>query len=435
MTKEIPESFHSLIAEVEKIFSENRKISKLFENCFLNTYQTTLKQLHDGTTFVVTGDIPAMWLRDSALQVRPYLMVASKDEQIRGLIKGVIKRQFYYILEDPYANAFNQNPNGMGHQTDETDMSPIVWERKYEIDSLCFPIQLAYFYWQETEDFSIFDSTFDSVLKTIIEIWRVEQRHGEQSSYRFLRRNGNSTDTLTNDGKGADTDWTGMTWSGFRPSDDACLYGYHIPSNMFAVVVLRYATEIAERMGDLGLAKECDSLATEIRDGIEHFGTIEHPLHGRVYVYETNGKGNYVLMDDANVPSLLSAPYLGYCDWDNETYLNTRQLILSRENPYYYEGKQAKGIGSPHTPDHYIWHIALSVQGMTSRSPEERNQLLEYLINTDGGMGYMHEGFNADNSCEFTRKWFAWSNSMFSEFVLSLTGNVIKSSPLNKKSN
>ncbi|WP_163537570.1 glycoside hydrolase family 125 protein [Gracilibacillus sp. YIM 98692] len=430
MTTHVPKSLNKVIGEVEKYFSSNEKISKLFRNCFLNTYQTTLTGKEDDTTFVVTGDIPAMWLRDSASQVRPYLMVAAEDRQIAKIIKGVIRRQFDYILQDPYANAFNETANGNGHQTDETDMSPIVWERKYEIDSLCYPIQLAYLYWKETNDHSIFDRTFFDVIRMIHKTWKVEQNHNELSSYRFNRKNVRRIDTLPNGGKGAETAWTGMTWSGFRPSDDTCLYGYHIPSNMFAVVVLDYAKEISRQFGELELGKGCEALGKEIKNGIEQYGTINHPLYGRVYVYETDGKGNYVIMDDANVPSLLAAPYLGYCDYKDETYQNTRKLILSRENPYYYEGKIANGIGSPHTPDHYIWHIALSVQGMTSISANERRKILQYLTTTDGGEGYMHEGFHADNPAEYTRSWFAWSNSMFSEFILSLSGKAIKDTPL-----
>lgn len=430
---QIPASLTDVIDEVDRYFSENTKVKKLFKNCFLNTYQTTLKEKEDGTTFVITGDIPAMWLRDSASQVRPYLMVAAEDEQIARMIKGVIRKQFQYMLIDPYANAFNEEPNGNGHQDDVTDMSPIVWERKYEIDSLCYPVQLAYLYWKETKDDAIFDDMFFSVIETILEVWKIEQRHDEQSDYHFIRRKAAHTDTLPNEGKGAETAWTGMTWSGFRPSDDSCLYGYLIPANMFAVVVLEYAQEICEIHGKQRLSEACEDLAGQIRNGIETYGTVDHPLYGRVYVYETDGKGQYVIMDDANVPSLLAAPYLGYCSYTDETYQNTRKLILSRENPFFYEGKAAEGIGSPHTPDHFIWHISLSIQGLTSISAQERQKILHYLISTDGGENFMHEGFHADDPTEFTRSWFAWSNSMFSEFVLSMIGKAIHHTPLDHR--
>ncbi|WP_371069558.1 glycoside hydrolase family 125 protein [Sediminibacillus sp. JSM 1682029] len=431
----IPSGLASIIEEVNEHFGNEPSIKQLFRNCFLNTYQTTLRKKEDGTTFVITGDIPAMWLRDSTSQIRPYLMAASKDRAVAAFIKGVIFRQFGYILQDPYANAFNEEPNSNGHQTDGTTMAPIVWERKYEVDSLCYPIQLAYLYWKETGDDSVINDQFYQVLDTILSTWKVEQNHEQQSLYRFTRNDVRISDTLIRNGKGSETAWTGMTWSGFRPSDDACLYGYLVPANMFAVVVLEYAAEMCRYGKEEKLEKESAALAEEIRTGIEKFGTIQHPVYGRVYVYETDGLGRYHIMDDANVPSLLAAPYLGYCSFDDATYQNTRKLILSRDNPYYYEGNAAAGIGSPHTPDHYIWHIALAVQGMTTASKQEKERILIYFSTTDGKEGYMHEGFHADDPASFTRSWFAWANSMFSEFVLSMAGKAVKHSPLYKQLN
>ena len=227
-----------------------------------------------------------------------------------------------------------------------------------------------------------------------------------------------------------------MTWCGFRPSDDACTYGYLVPANMFAVVALGYAAEMVETvLTDAALAEECRVLAAEIREGIEKYAVINHPHFGKIYAYEVDGLGNYLLMDDANVPSLLEAPYLGYCDFEDEVYQNTRQFILSRNNPFYYEGSVAKGIGSPHTPDHYVWHISLAIQGMTSIDQAEKDELLATFLRTDGDTGFMHEGFNASKPEEFTREWFAWSNTMFSEFVLSYMGKTVAGSPLNKRLN
>lgn len=252
----------------------------------------------------------------------------------------------------------------------------------------------------------------------ILDLFTVEQDHSK-SPYYFRRTNCPPTDTLTHDGHGAPVAVTGMTWSGFRPSDDACVYGYLIPSNMFAVVTLGYTAEIMREIYKDGeVAARAEKLASEIRDGIEKYGVVEHPKFGKMYAYETDGLGNYVFMDDANVPSLMSIPYLGYCSADDEIYKNTRAFVLSKENPYYYEGTAAKGVGSPHTPPEYIWHIALSMQGLTSRDPEECKALLHMLKTTDDGKGFMHEGFHKDDPSRFTRPWFAWSNSLFSEFVL-----------------
>ncbi|CAM4129152.1 glycoside hydrolase family 125 protein [Lederbergia lenta] len=434
MNTTLPNSLQTTIEKVKKAFPGETKLHDMFAQCYVNTFSTTLKHLEDGTTFVITGDIPAMWLRDSAAQVRPYLMVADQDEEVKNMLVGVVKRQLKFILLDPYANAFNDSPNGKGFQADVTEMSPHVWERKYEIDSLCYPIQLGYLLWKATGETAHFEEDFHEAIKTIIHVWKTEQDHEKQSPYRFERKDVRQSDTLIRDGKGSKVIPTGMTWSAFRPSDDACTYGYLVPANMFAAVVLDYAAEICEVvLQDKDLSQSCKDLKQEIRIGIETHATMEHPVHGKIYVYETDGAGNYQLMDDANVPSLLAAPYLGYCSFDDPVYQNTRNFLLSRDNPYYYEGKVASGIGSPHTPDHYIWHIALSIQGMTSISAEEKAKILQTMIATDGGTGFMHEGFNASKPEEFTRDWFAWSNSMFSEFVLSMCGSAVKGSPLHNQ--
>jgi uncharacterized protein len=430
MTTVIPESMQKLIQHVKEFFPEDEKLQCMFEQCFVNTYTTTLKKQEDGKTFVITGDIPAMWLRDSAAQVRPYLLAAEEDEEMATLLEGVIRQQFDFILHDPYANAFNQTANGKGHQTDLTKMTPHIWERKYEIDSLCYPIQLAYLFWKSTGRTTLINETFKQVMETIIQVWRTEQDHENQSSYRFERTDCRQSDTLIREGKGGRVVPTGMTWSAFRPSDDACTYGYLVPANMFAVVILGYAAEMCDVINQTALKEECLKLREEIQSGIEQYAKLDHPIYGDMYVYETDGEGRVNLMDDANVPSLLAAPYLGYLPYDDPTYLNTRSFLLSRDNPYYYEGKCANGIGSPHTPDHYIWHIALAIQGMTTTSEVEKQEILAYFKQTDGGTNFMHEGFDADCPEEFTRDWFAWANTMFSEFVLSLTGKAVKGSPL-----
>ncbi|WP_318616421.1 glycoside hydrolase family 125 protein [Sporosarcina sp. YIM B06819] len=430
----IPESMQKLIQHVKEFFPEDQKLQQMFEQCFVNTYTTTMKQKEDGKTFVITGDIPAMWLRDSAAQVRPYLLAAEEDGEVADLLEGVIRQQFEFILHDPYANAFNETANGKGYQEDLTEMTAHIWERKYEIDSLCYPLQLAYLFWKSTGRTSHIKEQLPQVLETILKVWRDEQDHETNSPYKFERADVRQSDTLIRDGKGGRVVPTGMTWSAFRPSDDACTYGYLVPANMFAVVVLGYAAEMCEEVLQQSvLREECLKLQAEIQQGIEQFAKLEHPIHGEIYAYETDGEGRFNLMDDANVPSLLAAPYLGYAGFEDTTYLNTRQFLLSRDNPYYYEGKYANGIGSPHTPDHYIWHIALAIQGMTTTDEAEKQQILTYFTTTDGGTNFMHEGFDADCPEEFTRDWFAWANTMFSEFVLSLTGKAVKGSPLHQQ--
>ncbi|MCR2804015.1 glycoside hydrolase family 125 protein [Paenibacillus sp. SCIV0701] len=399
----------------------------MFEKCYINTLQTTIRRKEDGTTFVITGDIPAMWLRDSAAQVRPYLVPAATDNDLADMIAGVVQRQLECILIDPYANAFNETPSGKGHHEDLTEMSPWLWERKYEIDSLCYPIQLSYLLWRNTGRTQQFNETFREAVQAILKLWRTEQHHETKSPYTFERRNCPPTDTLTREGKGSLTGYTGMTWSGFRPSDDACTYGYLIPANMFAVVVLGYLAQIAEEvLLDDELQQEAIKLRDEIEQGIEQHGIVDHPKYGRMYAYETDGLRNHNLMDDANVPSLLAAPYLGYKNADDPVYLNTRRFVLSEDNPYFYRGEAAEGIGSPHTPERYIWPIALAIQGLTVNDQEEKARLLELLARTDAGTGFMHEGFHVDDPAEYTRPWFSWANMMFSELAMDHAGLRVK---------
>ncbi len=399
------------------------KLQSMFKNCFENTLVTTTELTGDGDTFVFTGDIPAMWLRDSSAQVRHYIPFAGQDEALAEIISGLIKRQIKYINIDPYANAFNREANGKCYRLDITERSRWVWERKYELDSLCYPMQLAYLYWKAAGRVDIFDDAFRKAMETIVDLWTVEQRHPEKSRYRFQRNSSLESETLSNGGLGGETGYTGMTWSGFRPSDDACKYGYLIPANMFAVIVLGYMGQIAaEVYEDKRLEYKAANLKEEIDGGIQTYGVYRHPVYGRIYAYETDGLGNYNLMDDANVPSLLSIPYLGYRDENDPIYINTRRFILSEDNPYYYRGIFADGIGSPHTPKGYIWHMALCMQALTSKDRDEIEKILGQLESTDNDTGFMHEGFNPDKPAEFTRPWFAWANSLFAELICKISG-------------
>lgn len=397
---------------------DDPKLQQMFYNCFINTIETTVELVDNDDAFVITGDIPAMWLRDSTSQVEHYLPFVKEYPELKEIFRGLIHRQIKCINIDPYANAFNKGPNGKKWDNDLTEDNPWVWERKYEIDSLCNPVRLIYKYWKESGDSSFLNEEIKETFKIIINLWKTEQYHLEESTYTFQRLNCPVTDTLPNEGKGEPVAFTGMTWSGFRPSDDACKYGYLIPANMFAVVSLKYIEEICDVIyNDIELKTLARNLRVEIENAIDTFGKCEKEGYGTVYAYETDGIGNYNFMDDANVPSLLSIPYIGFRDEEDEIYQNTRRFILSRNNPYYYEGDAAKGIGSPHTPENYIWPIALSMQGLTTNNTEEINELVNLLISTDAGTNFVHEGFHCDNPNKFTREWFAWANSLFADFI------------------
>ncbi len=401
-------------------------LAKIFDTTFTNTLETTLEKDDLQNIFVLTGDIPAMWQRDSTAQLRPYLIMAQSDPQIADLILKVVKRQFFNMNVDPYANAFNLTDNNHGHQTDKTEMGPWIWERKYELDSLCYPVQLAYLLYKNTGLTAQFDQTFVAAIKKLLEVITIEQHH-ENSAYRFERVDDRPEDSLTHDGRGEPVGYTGMSWSAFRPSDDACVYGYLVPANMFAVVILQNLHEIFTTiLSEPELAAQAEKLASEIQTGIEKFGTTTNAAGEKIFAYEVDGLGNTVLMDDGNIPNLLSAPYLGYLAMDDPTYLATRKTLLSPENPYYYAGTFGAGLGSPHTPENYIWPIALSIQGLTQPDRAEKLRLLQLLAHNTAGTNMMHEGFDVENPANFTREWFSWANMMYCELLLDYLGLQVK---------
>ncbi len=394
-----------------------------FEHSFPNALTTSVSFPTPETTFVITGDIQAMWLRDSTAQVWPYLHFLHQDAGLRRMFGGLIVQQARCITLDPYANAFNLEARGPGHP-DQPPSHPLVWERKFELDSLCYPIRLAHAYWRAGGDTAYLTGEFRSAASLILKTLRCEQQHASHSLYRFHRPLPVlPTDNLPNGGLGQPVGVTGMIWSAFRPSDDACTYNYNVPGNMMAAVELGHLAELASELWAApDLAHDALTLKTQIEAGIEEYGVVEHPIHGPLYAYETDGLGHHLLMDDANVPSLLSIPYLGYRPASDQAYQNTRAFVLSPENPYYVHGTYAQGVGSPHTPAGFVWPIALAMQGLTSGSETEVDGLLEMLVRSAAGTHLMHESFDPDDPARFTREWFGWANSLFAELVLAHAG-------------
>lgn len=402
---------------------KDEKLRQMFVNCFPNTLDTTTRYtLRNGRpdTFVITGDIDAMWLRDSSAQVWPYLPLMKKDKPLRLMVAGLINRQTDCILIDPYANAFNDGPKGSYWESDHTQkMAKELHERKWEIDSLCYPIRLAWHYWKGTGDTSPFDERWHQAMILVVKTFIEQQRKENPGPYSFYRDCEKPTDSLINNGWGAPIKPCGLIFSAFRPSDDATQYGFLIPSNMFAVVSLRQLAEIERtvcRRDDF--AQRCEALADEVDAAIRSHGIVQHPVCGEVYAYEVDGFGNALCMDDANVPSLLALPYLGYCKADDPIYQRTRQLVWSDNNPYFFRGKAGEGIGGPHVGLHYVWPMSIIMKGLTSNSAEEIRSCLRMLRDTDGDKGFMHESFHCDNAADFTRAWFAWANTLFGELVL-----------------
>ena len=414
------------IRQVKKLLKHSPYLAWMFENCFPNTLDTTVHYTEDsdGTpdTFVYTGDIHAMWGRDSGAQVWPYLQFANKDKNLKKMIKGVILRQFHNISFDPYANAFNRypDPNG-GWMKDDCGMKPELHERKYEIDSLCYPLRLAYQYWKVTGDASIFDDLWIDVCQKVLKTFKEQQRKNGRGPYKFLRVTDRQLDTVNNAGWGAPVKPVGLIASVFRPSDDATTLLFLVPSNFMAVTTLKKMADVLTTVNHQpALAKECNDLANEVHNALMKYAIYNHPKYGKIYAYEVDGFGNQLLMDDANVPSLLAMPYLGDVSLDDPIYQNTRRFVWSEDNPYFFRGKAGEGIGGPHIGYDMAWPMSIMMKAFTSNDDQEIKWCIETLMHTDAGTGLMHESFDVNDSQHYTRSWFAWQNTLFGELIEKL---------------
>lgn len=421
--------------------AQTAKLKKIFAQCYMNTIETTVNYNSKDGAFVITGDIPAMWQRDSSMQVVQYLPLLKRDPSIKLMVSDLLEKQFTYMAHDPYANAFMENERCVSkHAGDRTNAGKLVWERKFEIDSICFPIWLLTKYFYGTSEPGILDENILNGIRAGVEVLETELDHNN-SPYFFERPHRKPTDTLVRNGLGPEIRVNGLIWSGFRPSDDACTYSYNIPENIFASSVLRGFIQMVNDInegkapdeygftgelpkptvmqGFLELAKRAERVADSVDRAVKET-VVHNEEFGDILPFETDGLGNYICMDDANMPGLLGLPWLGAMDQKDPLYLNTRRFVLSKQNPYYFEGKEARGIGSAHTPSGYVWPIGLTVQALTSDSRAEQEQILKTLIETTAGTDFMHEGFNVNDCTDFSRPWFAWANSMFAELVMKM---------------
>ena len=422
--KFVSKSLENTIKKVKKSIADE-ELAWIFENCYPNTLDTTVNHYQKNGkpyTYVITGDIDAMWLRDSSAQVFPYLSLAKEDEKLKNLLKGVINKQIEFVLLDPYANVFyDDNQKVSEWKNDFTEMKPGVHKRKWEIDSLCYVMRLSYHYWKTTGDASIFDEVWKNAMLLILKTFREQQRKENKGPYKFQRGNGNPLDTQFGGGYGNPTHKNGLIHSMFRPSDDATFYPYLISSNMFAVVSLTQISEIFNtNFSSLNIDNQFIELANEVGEAIKNYAIFDRKEFGKIYALEIDGFGNALFMDDANVPNLLSIPYLGYTSYDNEIYKNTRKFSLSKSNPWFNEGKFAKGIGGPHVGENKIWPLGLIMQALTTDDDEEIFCCLKTLKNTHAGTGFIHESFDVNNPKDFSRSWFAWANTLFGELILHL---------------
>lgn len=404
-------------------------LSSIFANCFPNTLDTTVQPgTFEGKpdTAVLTGDIAAMWLRDSSAQVWPYLPLAANDRLLRDLLEGVIRRQVRCLLIDPYANCFMADlsaPPLEGSRNDQTEMKQGVGERKYELDSLCYPIRLAHGYWKKTNDTGPFDSHWKLAMQSVLTTMRVQQRKDGPGPYRFQRAASNPTDSLVN-GIGNPIKPVGLVASAFRPSDDACIFPFFIPANLFAVTSLRQLSVMADRiLHDSAMANQAEDLAKEIEAALREYAIVS-TSSGSIWAYEIDGYGGSVLMDDANAPSLLSLPYLDSSP-DAALYLRTRGFIWSSQNPWFFRGTAGEGIGGPHVGRDSIWPMSQTMFALTSDSSIEVIRAIQMLKACAAITGFIHESYNRNDSSAYTRAWFAWANTLFGELI----GNTVERYP------
>jgi len=355
----------------------------------------------DETTYVQTGDIPAMWLRDSSAQTIPYVRFEAFFPSLQERVTGVIERNARNILTDPYVNAFQADYH--------------IWERKWEVDSLAWPVLLAWVCWETTQDRTIFTPTFHRALQRIVSTYTCEEQHARCSSYRYPYHVDTSNEYNPN---------TGMIWGAFRPSDDAVTYRFNIPQNAIAAVALRELTVLAiAGYNDTTLAAKARALGARIQAGIEEYGRFFDAQRGQwMYAYETDGYGNDALMDDANLPNLTTLPYLGWCSADDPVYLNTRNFVLSSANPYYYTGRYASGLGSPHTPVNNIWPLGIIGRALTATSSAEVAEAITTLAETDSSDGLIHESFYDSGYWRFTRSDFGWANALYASLIFRSIG-------------
>ena len=417
-------------AEIGRVSAQltNDRIRWMFRNCFPNTLDTTVhyREDEDGNpdTYVYTGDIPAMWLRDSGAQVWPYVQLCGNDVPLRRMIAGVIRRQFKLINIDPYANAFNDGPTGAGEDAEFYPQNPWVFERKWEIDSHCYPIRLAHHYWKTTGDVSVFDAEWVAAMRNIIKTLREQQRKEGPGPYTFLRTTDRQLDTKCCVGRGNPVNPVGLIASAFRPSDDATTFEFLVPSNFMVVSSLRKAAEILTAVNDeRELADECTALADEVAAALQKYAVVEHPEFGKIYAFEVDGFGSAQLMDDANVPSLLAMPYLGDVERTDPICENTRRFVWSTENPYFWRGAAGEGIGGPHIGVEMIWPMSIMMRAFTATDDNEIRDCIAQLLTTDAGTGFMHESFSRHDAAKFTRAWFAWQNTLFGELILKIVND------------
>ena len=417
---------------------EDKDLARIFENAFPNTLDTTVKwhvtgnEKHkhkvyaDGAwagaqTFIVTGDINAEWLRDSTNQLAQYQALAKKDKKLQSLILGAINTQAEYVIESPYCNAFQPPPpsgvsavgNGQDDSVHPAYEPSRVFECKYELDSLAHFLALGNQFYHHTGSKAFLNNRWYSAVDTILEVLTEQAKptfdpssgRFEKNEYQFRRVTTRGTETLSLGGIGNPLGaGTGLIRSAFRPSDDTTILGFFIPANAMMAVELKRTAEIMKIAKKDILAEKLQNRAEQIEKGVWEHGVVSHKKYGEVFAFEVDGYGSSILMDDANLPSLLALPLLGFVEKSDEVYQNTRKMILEKVgNPYALQGRAFSGIGGPHVGLQHAWPMSRLVQAMTSDNEDEIKQVLEDVRDTSR-LGLVHESVNVNRVTDYTRR-------------------------------
>ncbi|EAU84952.2 hypothetical protein CC1G_00471 [Coprinopsis cinerea okayama7 len=410
-------------------------LARLFENTFPNTLDTTVRYYSEehNLAFIITGDITAQWLRDTANQFAHYHSLLRVDPALAKLVKAVINNEARYVAQFPYCGAF-QPPSESGLPTshnewaDNVIVNPpvdpdIVFECKYEIDSLCGFLKLSRAYYQETKDDSFINDHWKHAVDQIFRVIREQSQPSFDEDFNFISyynwtgSRGALSPRVNNRGNNEPKAYTGLVGTSHRPSDDLTVFAFLTPANAMLSVELK---ELGDVLDELGIMQNVSALAkewsTRIRDAIWETTVVDN-----IFAYETNGFGGRYVMDDANVPSLLSLPYLGFLEKDDPTYLSTRKLLLSKRNPYYAQGRNFSGIGSLRLTKMYVNRPMSQVSAIFGTDDDSEIMHSLYLIaNNTNGLGLIHESQSIYNASDYTRSWFAWANSYFAEMILDL---------------
>eukprot|EP00123_Amoebidium_parasiticum_P008515 comp18859_c3_seq1/m.20908 comp18859_c3_seq1/g.20908 ORF comp18859_c3_seq1/g.20908 comp18859_c3_seq1/m.20908 type:complete len:593 (-) comp18859_c3_seq1:362-2140(-) len=420
----------TLKKEVEKLLkpNEQEELKQLCGRCLLHSFYNTITVHNKGTdVYVSTGDIDEMWLRDSSVQIGQLLARMGERPALRAIVEGTIRRQAFYVLQDPYANAFSKaytHPTKMELKWRKIGRGGWVGTRNYELDSGTYFLNLLWNYYNSPDIYDperlLSEPSIYEAANLMADIWIIEQNHETKSKYRYME--------LPRGGLGPESAYTGMSWSGYRPSDDQNKYGYNIPGNMYAYGALEralYLNKMIWRMQSFDV--KVRKLMNDIKAGIEKYGIISPPddRTNKIYAYEVDGLGNTLYdFDDPNLPSLLSIPLLGYRHYDPQIYANTVKRLYTSKNPYYFKGTEFDGLGSPHTYTQYVWPLAEVALALTRNDPNQRAKSLRILLKMQCGNGLMHESVNVNDLNACSRMDFGWANVMLVTLMENTLGLV-----------